>query len=83
MAVRGLFRERSRTQPGVQCSQKCLPPAWLIFGTVPTGQLVWNRHKPQLRQAKVNGELPIVWAESVTLAGFSFSAERRKSCALH
>jgi len=44
---------------------------------VSTGQLVWNRHKPQLRQAKVNGELPIIWAESVTPAGFSFSAERR------
>lgn len=44
---------------------------------VSTGQLVWNRHKPQLRQRKVNGELPIIWAESVTSAGFSFSAERR------
>lgn len=44
---------------------------------VSTGQLVWNRHKPQLRQQKVNGELPIIWAESVTPAGFCFSAERR------
>lgn len=44
---------------------------------VSTGQLVWNRHKPQLRQVKVNGELPIIWAESVTPSGFSFSAERR------
>lgn len=44
---------------------------------VSTGQLVWNRHKPQLRQTIRNGELPIIWAESVTAAGFSFSAERR------
>lgn len=44
---------------------------------VSTGQLVWNRHKPQLRQVKVNGELPIIWAESITPAGFGFSAERR------
>ena len=54
-------------------------PARLVdFGyQVSTGQLVWNRHKPQLRQEKVNGELPIIWAESVTPAGFRFSAERR------
>ena len=55
-----------------------MPARLADFGyQVSTGQLVWNRHKPQLRQAKVNGELPIVWAESVTPAGFSFSAERR------
>ena len=54
-------------------------PARLVdFGyQVSTGQLVWNRHKPQLRQEKVNGELPIIWAEAVTPAGFRFSAERR------
>lgn len=44
---------------------------------VSTGQLVWNRHKPQLRHQKLNGEFPIIWAESVTTAGFNFSAERR------
>ena len=55
-----------------------MPARLADFGyQVSTGQLVWNRHKPQLRQAKVNGELPIIWAESVTPAGFSFSAERR------
>ena len=55
-----------------------MPARLADFGyQVSTGQLVWNRHKPQLRQAKMNGELPIIWAESVTPAGFSFSAERR------
>ena len=55
-----------------------MPARLADFGyQVSTGQLVWNRHKPQLRQAKVNGELPIIWAESVTPAGFSFSSERR------
>lgn len=55
-----------------------MPARLADFGyQVSTGQLVWNRHKTQLRQAKVNGELPIIWAESVTPAGFNFSAERR------
>jgi adenine-specific DNA-methyltransferase len=44
---------------------------------VSTGQLVWNRHKSQLRDAKVNGELPIIWSESITKLGFEFSAERK------
>ena len=44
---------------------------------VSTGQLVWNRHRPQLRNTKVNGELPIIWSESITQSGFAFSAERR------
>ena len=55
-----------------------MPARLADFGyQVSTGQLVWNRHKSQLRQVKVNGELPIIWAESVTPSGFSFSAERR------
>ena len=45
--------------------------------SVSTGQLVWNRHKAQLRQAKVDREFPIIWAESVTAGTFSFSAKRR------
>lgn len=44
---------------------------------VSTGQLVWNRHKTQLRDAKVNGEFPIIWSESITKSGFGFSAERK------
>lgn len=45
---------------------------------VSTGPLVWNRHKDQLRCAAGPGDLPLVWAESVTLGGFKFSAARRK-----
>lgn len=44
---------------------------------VSTGQLVWNRHKTQLRTAAEEGSLPLIWAESVTPAGFAFSADRR------
>lgn len=44
---------------------------------VSTGQLVWNRHKDQLRQIHEKGALPLVWAESITPEGFAFSAARR------
>ena len=44
---------------------------------VTTGQLVWNRHKPQLRPTAEAESLPLIWAESVTADGFSFSADRR------
>jgi adenine-specific DNA-methyltransferase len=44
---------------------------------VSTGPLVWNRHKNQLRPKKEKGVLPIIWAESVTADGFSFTADRR------
>lgn len=45
--------------------------------TVATGPLVWNRHKDQLRPRAGKGAYPLIWAESVTSQGFSFSAERR------
>ncbi|MBN7122408.1 methylase [Erwinia billingiae] len=44
---------------------------------VSTGQLVWNRFKPQLRQYKKKGCYPIIWAESITSEGFKFSATRK------
>lgn len=45
---------------------------------VSTGQLVWNRFKPQLKQRPGNGTLPLIWAESVTSDGrFVFKAEKR------
>ncbi|ACR32967.1 Eco57I restriction-modification methylase domain-containing protein [Burkholderia glumae] len=44
---------------------------------VTTGQLVWNRHKHQLRTVAEAGSLPLIWAESVTPNGFAFSADRR------
>ncbi len=45
---------------------------------VSTGQLVWNRHKEQLRLEHGRNTLPIVWAESVLPEGFSFNAKRRQ-----
>lgn len=60
-------------------TQICQMPTRLadLGYSVSTGQLVWNRHKDQLSQVKGKGCLPLVWAESVTSDGFSFSAARR------
>jgi adenine-specific DNA-methyltransferase len=45
---------------------------------VSTGPLVWNRHKPQLADERLDGCYPLVWAESVLTSGkFHFRAERR------
>lgn len=45
---------------------------------VATGQLVWNRHKDQLRDSVIGpSTYPIIWAESVAAVGFSFSAAKR------
>ena len=44
---------------------------------ISTGQLVWNRHKSQLMSMKVKNSLPLIWAESITSNGFSFSSERK------
>lgn len=44
---------------------------------VSTGQLVWNRHRDQLRTSSEGGALPLIWAESVTQSGFSFAANKR------
>ncbi|UWN51260.1 Modification methylase TaqI [Alcanivorax sp. ALC70] len=45
--------------------------------TVSTGQLVWNRHRSQLERSLRKNCFPLIWAESVTANGFSFSSERR------
>jgi len=45
---------------------------------VSTGPLVWNRHKPQMKQeAKGANVYPIVWAESIASAKFVFSAKKK------
>ena len=45
---------------------------------VSTGPLVWNRHKPSLRDRPGEGRYPLVWAESVRSEGvFEFRAEKR------
>jgi len=44
---------------------------------VNTGQLVWNRHKDQLKETKTKSSLPIVWAESILPNGiFEFRHSR-------
>lgn len=45
--------------------------------SVSTGQLVWNRHKEQLRKKPAKDTLPLVWAESVTSDGFNPQPKRR------
>ncbi len=46
--------------------------------SVHTGQLVWNRHKEQLRTDQGKECYPLIWAESVTPeGGFNFRAVRR------
>lgn len=44
---------------------------------VSTGQLVWNRHKSQLRDAPGEGVKPLIWAESVSEGKFRFTYQRR------
>lgn len=45
---------------------------------VATGQLVWNRHKDQLRSEYTAGLYPLIWAESIGPRGeFEFRAEKR------
>ena len=46
--------------------------------TVSTGPLVWNRHKPSLRDRSGEGRFPLIWAESVRPDGvFEFRAKWR------
>lgn len=45
--------------------------------SVSTGPLVWNRHKDQLRHVADSTTHPLVWAESVSMEGFKFSAKKR------
>ena len=56
-----------------------LPDRLSDYGyTVSTGPLVWNRHKPSLRDGPGKGRYPLVWAESVRSEGvFEFRAEKR------
>ncbi|MDP2618847.1 MAG: N-6 DNA methylase [Hyphomicrobiales bacterium] len=46
--------------------------------TVSTGPLVWNRHKPSLRDRPGRGRHPLIWAEAVRPDGvFEFRARKR------
>ena len=56
-----------------------MPGRLVDYGyTVSTGPLVWNRHKPSLRDRPGKGRYPLIWAESVRPDGvFSFRAGKR------
>ncbi|MDE0055868.1 MAG: N-6 DNA methylase [Gammaproteobacteria bacterium] len=56
-----------------------MPDRLVDYGyTVSTGPLVWNRHKPGLRDRPGKGRYPLIWAESVRPDGeFSFRAAKR------
>jgi adenine-specific DNA-methyltransferase len=49
---------------------------------ISTGQLVWNRHKDQLKDQFVTGCHPIIWAEAITKEGkFILRAEKKNHAA--
>ena len=73
------FLPRAPQQATLLKKMSFMPHRLVDYGfCVNTGQLVWNRHKQQLRVDKGKECYPLVWAESVTQDGhFNFSAERR------
>ena len=70
---------RTEVQSEVVRRVDALPSRLADYGyKVSTGPLVWNRHKPSLRDSPGKGRYPLVWAESVRAEGvFEFRAQRR------
>ena len=70
---------RTEAQDALVSRTSMLPYRLADYGyTVSTGPLVWNRHKPSLRNRPGKGRYPLVWAESVRSEGvFEFRAEKR------
>lgn len=70
---------RTKVQTEVVRRVHALPSRLSDYGyKVSTGPLVWNRHKPSLRDRPGPGRFPLVWAESVRSKGvFEFRAQRR------
>ena len=70
---------RTESQSALARRVDDLPYRLADYGyTVSTGPLVWNRHKPSLRDRPGKGRYPLVWAESVRAEGvFEFRAEKR------
>ncbi len=68
--------EAQRTLLQQAMSMTCRLPDYGL--AVTTGQLVWNRHKDQLRSTAGKRRLPLIWAEAVGSDGrFRFSATKR------
>ena len=70
---------RTDVQSDVVRQVHAMPSRLADYGyKVSTGPLVWNRHKPSLRDRPGQGRYPLVWAESVRSEGeFEFRAQRR------
>jgi len=70
---------RSKEQLQLVERSHAMPHRLADYGfAVSTGQLVWNRHKDQLRAAFESECYPIIWAEAVNADGtFRFQAARR------
>ena len=70
---------RTKAQSDLMRRVGDLPYRLADYGyTVSTGPLVWNRHRPSLRDRPGRGRYPLVWAESVSSGGvFEFKAEKR------
>lgn len=70
---------RTERQNGLARNVDALPHRLADYGyTVSTGPLVWNRHKPRLRDRPGDGRYPLIWAESVRSVGeFEFRARKR------
>jgi adenine-specific DNA-methyltransferase len=70
---------RSRDQAPLVACLNSMPHRLRDYGFgVSTGQLVWNRHKDQLRRTYEEGCMPVIWAEAVNAdAKFHFQAARR------
>jgi len=73
------FLPRDPQQASLLKKMASMPHRLMDYGfCVNTGQLVWNRHKGQLREKEGKECLPLIWAESVMAEGrFNFSAVRR------
>ncbi|HTB22622.1 MAG TPA: N-6 DNA methylase [bacterium] len=72
------FLPRTTKQSSMLAALQAMPTRLSDLGySVSTGQLVWNRHKKQLRSEKGKGTFHLVWAESVTGDGFKLSSARR------
>lgn len=70
---------RTEIQSEIVRRADALPSRLADYGyKVSTGPLVWNRHKPSLRDRPGKGRYPLVWAESVRSEGiFEFRSQRR------
>ena len=70
---------RAKAQNKLVRIADALPSRLADYGyTVSTGPLVWNRHKPSLRDRPGKGIYPLIWAESIRSDGvFEFRARKR------